>query len=145
MVLDISHICANDGLLDDVGIVIMCLDQENIEFVQQCIQRGIHYIDLSASYHILFKIEELNKDAQKAGATAVLSVGLAPGLTNLLTKQRIRRSIVVNYLLRMRPNKVVGQQSGTRAQNGGVASSATQMQKILATFRGCGSAMIKVG
>jgi saccharopine dehydrogenase (NAD+, L-lysine forming) len=86
MVLDISHISANDELLDDVGIVIMCLDQENIEFVQQCIQRGIHYIDLSASYHILFKIEELNKDAQKAGATAVLSVGLAPGLTNLLTK-----------------------------------------------------------
>lgn len=86
VVLDVSHMSANDGLLDDVGIVIMCLDQENIEFVQQCLQRGIHYIDLSASYHILCKIEALNQDAQEAGATAVLSVGLAPGLTNLLTK-----------------------------------------------------------
>ena len=86
MALDISRISANDGLLDDVGIVIMCLDQENIEFVRQCIQRGVHYIDISASYHILSRIEALNKEAENAGATAVLSAGLAPGLTNLLTR-----------------------------------------------------------
>ncbi len=86
MVLDISRISANDGLLNDVGIVMMCLDQENIEFVRQCIRRGIHYIDISASYSILSKIEALNEEAKEAGATAVLSVGLAPGLTNLLTK-----------------------------------------------------------
>jgi len=86
MVLNISRISANDGLLNDVGIVMMCLDQENIEFVRQCIRRGIHYIDISASYSILSKIEALNEEAKEAGATAVLSVGLAPGLTNLLTK-----------------------------------------------------------
>ena len=86
MGLDVSSISSSDGLLDDVGVVIMCLDQKNIEFVQRCIQRGIHYVDISASYHILSKLEKLNKEAQKAETTVVLSVGLAPGLTNLLTK-----------------------------------------------------------
>ncbi|MGC1218983.1 MAG: saccharopine dehydrogenase NADP-binding domain-containing protein [Phormidesmis sp.] len=86
MALDISHISANEKLLDDVGIVVMCLDLESIEFVRLCIQRGIHYIDISASYSILSQIERLNKEAEVARATVVLSVGLAPGLTNLLTK-----------------------------------------------------------
>ena len=84
--LDISLISAGDKLLDDVGIVIMCLDQANTNFVRQCLQRGIHYIDISATYSILAQIEALNQEAEQAGATAVLSVGLAPGLTNLLTK-----------------------------------------------------------
>jgi saccharopine dehydrogenase (NAD+, L-lysine forming) len=86
MALDISRISANEKLLDDVGIVVMCLDLESIEFVRLCIQRGIHYIDISASYSILSRIESLNKEAEVARATVVLSVGLAPGLTNLLTK-----------------------------------------------------------
>jgi len=47
---------------------------------------GIHYIDISASYHILSRIETLHEEAEEAGATAVLSVGLVPGLTNLLVK-----------------------------------------------------------
>ena len=86
MAFDVSHISANEKLLDDVGIVMMCLDLESIEFVRLCIQRGIHYIDISASYSILSQIEMLNKEAEVARATVVLSVGLAPGLTNLLTK-----------------------------------------------------------
>jgi saccharopine dehydrogenase (NAD+, L-lysine forming) len=86
MAFDVSHISANEKLLDDVGIVMMCLDLESIEFVRLFIQRGIHYIDISASYSILSQIEMLNKEAELARATVVLSVGLAPGLTNLLTK-----------------------------------------------------------
>jgi saccharopine dehydrogenase (NAD+, L-lysine forming) len=86
MAIDISRISAHEKLLDDVGIVVMCLDLESVEFVRLCIQRGIHYIDISATYSILSQIERLNKEAEEARATVVLSVGLAPGLTNLLTK-----------------------------------------------------------
>jgi saccharopine dehydrogenase (NAD+, L-lysine forming) len=86
MAINISRISANEELLDDVGIVVMCLDLANIEFVRLCIRRGIHYIDISASYSILSQIEMLNKEAEVARSTVVLSVGLAPGLTNLLTK-----------------------------------------------------------
>ena len=43
-------------------------------------------MDLSASERLLREIETLDKVASGHGATGVLSVGLAPGLTNLLAR-----------------------------------------------------------
>lgn len=82
--LDINAVDDIDFLLDDVALVIVCVEQKNTRFVRQCIQKGINYIDISASYQFLAQIEELNADAQSNKSTVVLSVGLAPGLTNLL-------------------------------------------------------------
>ncbi|UHA75998.1 saccharopine dehydrogenase family protein [Paenibacillus sp. 481] len=70
--------------LDHVKLVIMCLDQTDTTFVQTCLNRGIHYIDVSAHAAFLSQVEQLHVEASGAGATAILSVGLAPGLTNLL-------------------------------------------------------------
>ena len=82
--LDILAIKEYDDALNDVSLVVMCLDQTDIRFVEACLRRGIHYVDISATYSFLSKIEGLDAEAKKHGATAVLSVGLAPGLTNLL-------------------------------------------------------------
>ena len=73
-------------ILDDVAVVVMCLDVPDMRFVQQCLQRGIHYIDITAEDAILQKIESLDEVAKAGGSTAVLSVGLSPGLTNLLVR-----------------------------------------------------------
>ncbi|KAA3644094.1 MAG: saccharopine dehydrogenase [Chloroflexi bacterium] len=70
--------------LEDVGLVIMCLDQTDTNFVEDCIRRGIHYIDITASYEFLSRVEDLHEKAKEDGATVILSVGLAPGVTNLL-------------------------------------------------------------
>ena len=85
--LDINSILENDKRLDDISLVIMCIDQEDIIFVTQCIERSIDYIDITANYNFLSKIEGLNDLAKKHNSTVVLSVGLAPGLTNLLAKR----------------------------------------------------------
>jgi saccharopine dehydrogenase-like NADP-dependent oxidoreductase len=85
--LDITSIPDNDGRLDDINLVIMCIDQTETKFVFQCIKRGIHYIDVTANYNFLSKIETLNNEAKNYNSTVVLSVGLAPGITNLLAKQ----------------------------------------------------------
>lgn len=82
--LDISAPDGYDEVLDDVSVVVMCFDQVDTGFVEACLHRGIHYIDISATYGFLSKVEALDAQAKKYGATAVLSVGLAPGLTNLL-------------------------------------------------------------
>lgn len=84
--LDITSISKDDERLMNVSLVIMCIDQKNTHFVTQCIQRGIHYIDITANYEFLSKIESLNDEAKKYDSTVVLSVGLAPGITNLLAK-----------------------------------------------------------
>ena len=79
-----------DDVLADVGLVVMCLDAPNLEFVRQCFQRGIHYVDISAEYPILSAIAALDEVARQHGATAVLSVGLAPGLSNLMARHSLR-------------------------------------------------------
>lgn len=83
--LDINNF--NDfSILNDVELVIMCLDQQNIDFVEHCIYKGISYIDISADYQNLQKIEKLHCLAEQNNSTVVLSVGLAPGITNLLAQ-----------------------------------------------------------
>lgn len=84
--LDITSISKNDKRLSGVNLVIMCIDQKGTQFVRHCIQQGIHYVDISATYVLLSEIESLHNEAKKYHSTVVLSVGLAPGVTNLLAK-----------------------------------------------------------
>ncbi|WP_042161857.1 saccharopine dehydrogenase family protein [Paenibacillus gorillae] len=71
--------------LQPFKLVVMCLDQQDDTFVRLCLSLGIHYIDLSAKDAFLSQVEGLNEMAAASGSTAVLSIGLAPGLTNLMT------------------------------------------------------------
>lgn len=70
--------------ISDVKLVVMCLDQSSTDFVKLCISRGIDYIDITASYSFISKVERLKTESSHS--TVVMSVGLAPGLTNLLTQ-----------------------------------------------------------
>lgn len=76
--------------LRQVGLVIMCLDQTNDAFVRCCLEHGVHYVDISATYTFLSQAENMHEIASAAGATAVLSVGVAPGLTNLLARRALK-------------------------------------------------------
>lgn len=51
--LDVSQAHENDELLNQVAVVIMCLDQSDNRFVEECIRRGVHYIDISANCEFL--------------------------------------------------------------------------------------------
>lgn len=83
--LDINRTLA-PSLLEDVRLVIMCLDQTDTAFVRSCLGGGVHYVDVSASHSFLALVEGLHTEAVAGQATAVLSVGLTPGLTNLLAR-----------------------------------------------------------
>lgn len=76
----------NPELIQNVRLVVMCMDQNDTAFVRACLSMGIHYVDISASGTFLSQVEALHPIAVSQGATAVLSVGLAPGLTNLLSR-----------------------------------------------------------
>ena len=83
--LDISNMDEVGACLDDnVALVVMCVENQDTYFVEECIARGIHYVDISATHELLSQIETLDSKAQERGSTVLLSVGLAPGLTNLL-------------------------------------------------------------
>jgi len=88
--------------LDGVALALVCLDQTDTRFVEQCLSRGIHYIDISADYEFLSQVEDLDDLAKRHGATAMLSVGVAPGLTNMLAaraRERMERVDRIDILL----------------------------------------------
>jgi saccharopine dehydrogenase-like NADP-dependent oxidoreductase len=74
-------------ILEQARLVMMCLDQKNTDLVRACLQHGVHYMDITANAAFLNQVEQCNQEARTHQATALLSVGLAPGLTNLLALQ----------------------------------------------------------
>jgi len=72
-----------DESLAGVGTVVMCLDAADATFARSCFERGIDYVDISPDDSLLRDIETADGIARKNGSTAVLSVGLSPGMTNL--------------------------------------------------------------
>ena len=64
--LDISAPDAYDDLLKNVSIVVMCLDQADTSFIEACLCRGIHYVDITATYSFLSKVEALDAEAKKS-------------------------------------------------------------------------------
>ena len=77
--------------LENVALVIMCLEQKDTAFAQLCLNEGISYIDITASYTFLKKLEALHSLAVQKHSTAIFSVGMAPGLTNLMAMHATRQ------------------------------------------------------
>lgn len=84
--LDVSRLHQRIDVLDGVRLAVMCVEQDNLALAQACLERGIHVVDISASYQILRGIEGMDGLARRHDAVGLLSVGLAPGLTNLLAR-----------------------------------------------------------
>ncbi|MGO4546562.1 saccharopine dehydrogenase family protein [Paenibacillus sp. 2TAB23] len=77
-------------LLDSVKLVIMCLDQTAADFAESCLKAGTDYVDVSANGRFFEVMEQLKRRDRHVNGTALLSVGLAPGLTNLLALKAVQ-------------------------------------------------------
>jgi len=58
----------------------------NMSVMKACLKAGCHYNDLGGMLHITRKQLELHDDFRKAGLTAVLGIGSAPGITNVMAR-----------------------------------------------------------
>jgi len=58
----------------------------NLNIMEACLKAGCHYNDLGGMFHITRKQLKLFDDFKKAGLTAILGMGSAPGITNVLAK-----------------------------------------------------------
>ncbi|TDE57725.1 saccharopine dehydrogenase [Nonomuraea mesophila] len=72
--------------LDGVGTVLMCAEIDNVRVARACVERGISYVDVTASHPLLTGLQQLDGPAREHSATLALSVGLIPGVTNLLAR-----------------------------------------------------------
>jgi lysine 6-dehydrogenase len=72
-------------LRKDFNVVVNCTFYEfNVNVTNAAIESGVHYLDLGGLYHVTLKQLELDNKAKKAGITAILGCGCAPGITNIL-------------------------------------------------------------
>ncbi|WP_306357401.1 MULTISPECIES: saccharopine dehydrogenase NADP-binding domain-containing protein [unclassified Nocardia] len=78
--------------LADADVVLMCAELDNARIARACFERGIAYLDVTATLEVITALEELRDLATAAGATGVLSVGLIPGVSNLLARQVVAAS-----------------------------------------------------
>ncbi|WP_342481694.1 saccharopine dehydrogenase NADP-binding domain-containing protein [Paenibacillus sp. FSL L8-0340] len=79
----------DEELLKRTKLVVMCLDQQDTSFAEACLRSGTHYVDVSANGEYFRLLQSLGDTAAGLKGTAVLSVGLAPGLTNLLSLKAV--------------------------------------------------------
>lgn len=84
------------GWMNKTKLVVMCLDQDDTSFAETCLRSGIDYLDISAKGAYIEQLAKL--DQQHINATALLSVGLAPGLTNLLAAKAVSERMSVEQI-----------------------------------------------
>ncbi len=72
--------------LAEVDLVVLCTDAPDTSFASFVASRGLAFIDITADDAAFKSMEALDGEAVRSGARMVLSVGLAPGLTNLLVR-----------------------------------------------------------
>lgn len=82
--LDADNLHQADALLSDAALVLACAGHTRPALAEASFRAGAHYADVTADSTLIAGIEALDPLARRHGATTVLSVGLAPGLTNLL-------------------------------------------------------------
>ena len=58
----------------------------NIEVMHAAAAAGVHYTDMGGLFHVTRQQVELDEEFRAAGVTAVIAMGGAPGVTNILAK-----------------------------------------------------------
>ena len=67
----------------------------NITVMHAAAAAGVHYTDMGGLFHVTKQQVELHEEFRRAGVTAVIAMGGAPGVTNVLAKYGAERLDVV--------------------------------------------------
>jgi hypothetical protein len=89
--VDVSRPDSLHNVVARDDLVINCTGLENVALARSAVEAEAHYVDISASQDYLAALAALDQTAIAHGRTILCSVGLAPGLTNLLAADLHRR------------------------------------------------------
>jgi len=74
------------------AVVINCTQHEfNLHVMRAALRDGVHYVDLGGLFTWTRRQLKLTRQFQRAGLTAILGMGCAPGITNVLTRAAVER------------------------------------------------------
>lgn len=72
-------------------VIIACIDQTDNSFARLCLAQSKIYFDITANTDFLLSLLMLNEDPISKEGLMVTSLGLSPGLSNLLAKEMLNR------------------------------------------------------
>jgi lysine 6-dehydrogenase len=73
-------------------VVINCTQHDfNLHVMRAALRAGVHYLDLGGLFYWTRRQLKLHRQFQRAGLTAILGMGCAPGITNILTRAAVER------------------------------------------------------
>ena len=82
--LDVTDERALVEVLSGAGCAVNAVNYyHNLAVMGGCLRAGVPYVDLGGLFHMTRKQMELDAGFRKAGVTAILGMGAAPGVTNL--------------------------------------------------------------
>lgn len=89
-------------ILREVRAVAACLPYRlNLAVMEAALSAGCHYADLGGLFHTTLRQLELHDRYRASGLSAVLGIGSAPGLTNVLARlgaDRLDRAVSVDLV-----------------------------------------------
>lgn len=86
---DLADPASLERALDGAGLAVLAVEPRTVAQhpARLLFEHGVGLVDVAATHRMIRSVEQLGGLARSRGATAVLSVGVAPGLTNLLARR----------------------------------------------------------
>jgi saccharopine dehydrogenase-like NADP-dependent oxidoreductase len=85
--VDVNDIAGTANSLRGTSVVINCVQyQLNLKVMEACLAASAHYVDLGGLFHMTKKQLELHSKFESAGRLALIGMGAAPGITNILAR-----------------------------------------------------------
>jgi lysine 6-dehydrogenase len=73
-------------------VVINCTQHDfNLHVMRAALKAGVHYLDLGGLFHHTRRQLKLDQRFKRAGLTAILGMGCAPGITNVMTRAAVEQ------------------------------------------------------
>lgn len=128
--VDVLDLHSTARLLQGAFAVINSVQYEyNLHVMQAALRARTHYLDLGGLFHTTRKQLKLHSQFKKAGLTAILGIGAAPGITNVLAR------FATDQLDRVREIHIrLGSIDETKVVNPPPLASSYSIQTILEEF-----------
>ncbi len=84
---DVRDVRATTRLLQDTGVVVNCTQYDwNLHAMKAALAARVNYLDLGGLYYMTRRQSELDAQFRRAGLLAIIGMGGAPGVTNIMAR-----------------------------------------------------------
>jgi saccharopine dehydrogenase (NAD+, L-lysine-forming) len=128
--IDVADRTATAAALAGAFVVVNAVQyQANLEVMEAALAVGAHYVDMGGLFHMTRRQLALDPRFKAIGRTAILGMGAAPGITNLLSRHGAERLDEVREI-----HVRVGSMDRTRYQPAPALAVAYSLKTILEEF-----------